>query len=124
MICRPIKESDYTTAEKWWTGRGFPCVPKEMLPPTGGIVEDHCLGYLYLSNGGLSMTEFVVGNPEQKGFGLHKSIKILLKYLIDVAKENGCPRVFSSVKNESLIKIMESAGYFRTDESMTNMLYF
>lgn len=123
MICRPIKESDYSTACEWWKGRGFPCLPKHVLPDTGSIVEDFCLGYLFLSNGGLCMIEFVVGNPDKHGIELHNALTILLKDLVRKAKNNGCTMVFSSVKNKSLIKIMERVGFNVTEQGMSNLLY-
>ena len=123
MNCRPISSSDYSTACKWWEGRGFPCLPESVLPPTGCIIEDYCLGYLYLSNGGLCMIEFVVGNPDKHGIELHSAIMTLLRDLVEQAKYAGCTMIFSSVKNKSLIKIMQRVGFNVTEEGMSNLLY-
>ena len=123
MNCRPIQKSDYATACEWWKGREVPCVPEIVIPPTGAIVEDFCLGYLFLSNGGLCMIEFVVGNPAKHGIELHNAVTILLKDLLRQAVENGCPMVFSAVKNKSLIKIMERVGFSVTEDGVSNLFY-
>jgi len=124
MNCRLMTDLDYDTAVGWWKGHDFPAIPKEVLPPTGAVVDGHCLGWVYLSNGGIAYVEWIVGNPDIKGRSMVKALNILIEKLIQIAKENDNHRVYSSVKNKSLLKIMTRMGFTVCDEDMTNLLFY
>ena len=124
MICRPIKKSDYATACEWWAERKFSIVPEVALPSTGAIVEGYCMGWIHLAEEGFAFTGFVIGNPAKKGVEVFNALKTMEKYLIHIAEKHGCGKIFSSVKNKTLIKVRESIGYLKADEAVTEMIYY
>ena len=124
MKCRPIEKSDYATACKWWDGHNFHRIPEDFLPSTGAIVEGYCLGWTYTTDSGVAFTGFVVGNPDKKGIEAFSALRMLSKYLIGVAKEHGCAKIFSTVKNKALARAMISAGHVAVEEGVTEMIYY
>jgi len=123
MICRPINDQDYETACGWWKAQDWEPVHKTFLPETGVIVNDICMGWIYLSNSKVAHAEWIIGNPEVSGPSKLRAINTVLEGLIEIARDHGATFIFSSVKNTSLIKILEKKGFIRTDEGMTNFIY-
>lgn len=123
MIARPITISDHKTAKIWWEGHDWGAIPLSMLPPTGAIVEGICLGYLYISNGGMAHMEWIVANPEKKGREVYKALKILVEKLVSIAHDAGIPAIFTNSDNENLMRLYESTGFYRTETGTTNLLH-
>ena len=124
MICRDIEPNDYLTVSEWFASRDLPMPPEEVLPPTGAIVEGHAAGWVYISNGGIAQVEWVIGNKDANRIAVVRALNLVIPRLIEIAKENGNHRVYTSVNNESLIKILSSMGFTVCEDSMTNLLYF
>jgi len=114
MICRPINDQDYALACKWW---------KAQVPETGVVVDNICMGWIYLSNSKVAHAEWIVGNPEVSGKSKLRAINTVLDGLIEIAKDHGATFIFTSIKNNGLMRILKNRGFQQTDEGMTNFIY-
>ena len=114
---RLLTEGDYDTLLKWWRFWRFPAPPREFLPNNGcgGVMVskdgvDICAGFLYITNSKFSWLEYIVSNHKYRE-NRAEAIQFLIEELTHLAKAKGCGAVFTSVKNENLIKHYESCGY-------------
>lgn len=118
---RILIDDDYSTLVDWWKQFRFPPVAQEMLPNNGlgGIIVskdgiDICAGFLYTTNSKLAWIEFIVSNFEYKSPDRKDAIKHLINDLCAIAKDLGFKAVFTSVKNQSLIKHFEHNGFIQS----------
>lgn len=126
---RLLNEGDYDELCRWWQWFRFPVIPKECLPENGcgGIMIskdgiDICAGFLYYTNSAMCWIEFIVSNPDYKSKDRGEAIRILIDELSADAKRNGFECIFTSVKNQSLIKHYEACGYRKKYNNTTEMI--
>lgn len=112
----------YGTTCTWWGENGWPVVAPLMLPPTGFIVPGMCVGYLYETNSGVALLEWIVGTKNADKAQRSLAIDILIKTMIVSAKERGFKALFTSTKNKSLINRYEKQGFLKTDTESTNLV--
>ncbi len=115
---RWLEESDYKELCKWWKAFRFPAPAIEMLPDRGkcGIMISKgdvnvCAGFIYYTNSSFALCEYVVSNFEYKEKDRVEALKKLYKTIEFVARDEGYKLLFSTVRNEHLIKKMESFGW-------------
>lgn len=126
---RILQLTDYKTLENWWKWFRFPAPPKEFLPQggTGGIMVmkdgiEICAGFIYFTNSKLAWLEYIVSNPEYRDSDRESAIQFLIYTLTDMAKKKGYGGVFTSLKNQRLIKHYEACGYLKSINNTTEMV--
>jgi hypothetical protein len=125
---RFLKEGDYEAMLPWFKWWRFPAPPKDMLPENGlgGVMVktsdiDVCAGFLYFTNSKTVWIEFVVSNPEYREKDRVEAVRELLIQLKTIAKGKGMKYAFMSVKNEWLIKHLESVGFIAGSKNTSEM---
>lgn len=119
MTSRVLKESDYETLVDWWKWWRFPVIDKSLLPNNGlggFMVEENGLeiaaGFLYFTNSGFALCEFVVSNPNVKDRKLREdALVFLINEITAEAKNNGVRCLFTYIKNSNLEKKYLKSGY-------------
>ncbi len=129
--CRMLKEGDYEdTLVKWWKDWRWPePPPKDMLPQDGlcGVMVekdgvDICAGFVFLTNSKTAWVEYIVSNFEYKDSDRGSALELLIYSLTAIAKDKDCKYVFTSLKNNSLMKRYEKCGYLKGSTSCTEMI--
>lgn len=129
MRVRPIQEGDYEVFCGWWDSRGFPRIPKEILPD-GWVVEDGGVpilaGWLYLPQGDpmpkIGMFMWPVSNPEAASEARNRAWNHLMSKVDFEARSKGLWMVFTGTAHEPLIERMETHGYVSYETGSANML--
>lgn len=126
---RWLNQADYNELTHWWNWWRFPAPPREALPENGlgGMMimkgeESICAGFLYFTNSKLAWLEFIVSNPNYREKDRAEAIVILISELSNLAKEKGCVSVFTSLRNQNLIKHFEEAGFLKGSSNTTEMI--
>ena len=102
-------EYDYDTLVQWWTDWKFGVVPKECLPPDGIIVEENgksiCAGGLYIGVGTqFAFMEWIVTDQQADKRAVHKSLKMCIDAIMELAKSKGMKLVYTATKEKELHK--------------------
>lgn len=127
---RALNDEDYDNLLGWWKYFRFPAPAKDCLPNEGrggfmvtkdGI--DICAGFLYLTNSKLAWLEFIVSNPDYRDKDRAEAIRTLIRGLCGIAERNGLTGVFTSVKNQHLIKHFEACNFITGSNKTTEMIY-
>jgi hypothetical protein len=118
MDVRLITEDDYENILKpWWKFWRFGGPAFDMLPINGGIMlsedgVDICAGFVYLTNSKAAWVEWIVSNPDVKDRDKRKHYLLtLINTLTKVAQEKGNKYIYTSLRNQSLIKLYGEAGF-------------
>ncbi len=126
---RTIDNEDYSELLRWWSAWRFPAPPQDCLPNngTGGIMVcknsvNIVAGFLYFTNSKLCWMEFIVSNPKYKEDDRKEAIRFLIDELGHIAKSRGFKAVFTSVKNQHLIKHYEDCGYKKGSNNTYEMV--
>tara|TARA_Y100001938_G_scaffold150774_1_gene243345 strand:+ start:6904 stop:7314 length:411 start_codon:yes stop_codon:yes gene_type:complete len=122
LICRILKEEDYSVICDWWKWWRWPAIPKEMLPDNGKsgfMIEKNNIpivsGFLYLTNSTGALLEWIVSNPNYREKDRQKAIELLLSEAERICKKMGITYVFSIGRNKSLIETHKRLGW-KVDE--------
>lgn len=125
---RLLTEDDYPELCEWWKFWRFGIPAQELLPEngTGGIMLSKdgvniCAGFLYLTNSKICWLEYVVSNPKVRE-NRHEAIQSLISELTFLAQAKGYKAVFTSLKNENLIKHYEACGYTKGSNNTYEMV--
>ena len=102
-------EYDYDTLVQWWTDWKFGVVPKECLPPDGIIVEEDgkpvCAGGLYIGVGTqFAFMEWIVTDKNADKRIVHKSLKMCIDAIMELAKSKDMKLVYTATKEKELHK--------------------
>lgn len=126
---RWLTDADYEELCKWWKDWRFPVQPKGILPDNGkcGIMVytdkmNVCAGFMYFTNSPFVMVEYVVSNFEYKDRDRKTALRALFSAIEEQAKKHGYYMMFSSVKNENLIGVMEDVGWNPGSTHTTEMV--
>lgn len=106
----------------WWFQHDWPTLPREALPKTGFIVDGLAAGFLYKTDSTFAILEFIVGNPEANKEKRRQAIDLVVKELLNEAKNDGFKLIFSSISHPNLKKIYLNNGFKETDTNMTNFV--
>lgn len=124
-----LTDDDYPVLCGYWRWHRFPAPYKDCLPEDGkgGLMVmkngvNICAGFLYLTNSRLSWLEFIVSNPDYREKDRAEAIQCLIYELTYLAKRQGCRGVFTSVKNQNLIKHYEACGYVNNGKGTIEMV--
>ena len=104
-----ILDKDYPILVKWWTDWKFGTVPKECLPPDGIMVEIDgkpiCAGGLYIGIGTqFAFMEWIVTDQQADKRVVHKSLKMCIDAIMELAKSKGMKLVYTATKEKELHK--------------------
>ena len=102
-------EQDYNTLVKWWADWEFGTVPKECLPPDGIMVEEDgkpiCAGGLYIGVGTqFAFMEWIVTDKNADKRIVHKSLKMCIDAIMELAKSKDMKLVYTATKEKELHK--------------------
>lgn len=110
---------------KWWQGHGWPTVPHQALPQFGLIAllndKPSAVGFIYKTDSCIAWLEWILKDPELKSDKRDSVLDVLIKDLIQYAKDHGFRIVFTSIENKYLGKRLSSHGFRSNDSNMTNM---
>ncbi|QRE03519.1 hypothetical protein [Flavobacterium psychrophilum] len=125
---RLLEDKDYETLCIWWKWWRFQAPPKDYLPEDGcgGIMItkdgiDICAGFLFLNNSKICWLEYIISNPEYRENDRKEALGFLINNLCYIAKNRGYKAVFTSLKNENLIKSYEEEGFSKGTSNTTEM---
>jgi hypothetical protein len=126
---RMLEDGDYEILCDWWAFWRFGIVPKDHLPGDGKsglmITKDGiniCAGFLFFTNSKMAWLEFINSNPAYKEKDRPEAIQTVITELTDLARRKGFKTVFTSLKNENLIKHYEECGYIKGSKGTTEMI--
>ena len=103
------RDKDYDTLVKWWNQWEFGVVPKECLPPDGIIIEIDgkpiCAGGLYIGVGTeFAFMEWIVTDKNANSKSVHKSLRLCIESIMQMAQSKGMKLVYTATKEEALHK--------------------
>lgn len=107
----------------WWSQHDWSQLPRDALPKTGFIVEGVAAGFLYKTDSQFAILEFIISNKNAKKEDRKQAVDLVVKNLIDEAKNSGYNLIFSSICHPSLMTIYENNGLIKTDTNMTNYVW-
>jgi hypothetical protein len=121
------RETDYPIVKEWWEGHGWNAVPLGVLPKLGVMAmlneKPIASGWLYMDNSvGVSILEWMVANPKANPKAVYRSIKAIVEFLKNQAKEMNYTVMLTTCKQESLAKVYEKSGFLRTDSEMIHLM--
>lgn len=112
----------YESLCSWWKAHDWSVIDLDLLPATGFIVPNVCAGFLYATDSGFCLSEFIISNPAIEYKIRSEGLDMLINKLAEEAKKKGYKVMFTSVEHEGLIKRYENNGFIKTDTNMTNLL--
>ena len=121
MITRVVDiEKDYPDLKSWWDYyEDWEPIPKELLPPTGYIVEKNGVpcsaAWLYISNSPCAWMEWVIANPEVDKYTRGKSLIKLFEHITTIADISGIKTIFHATNVETLIKGLKKHGFMEVE---------
>lgn len=121
-------EADYPVLDQWWKEHGWTPVPQAILPKCGIVVQEgdtmRAAAFLYMDNSiGFAMLEWIVTNPKNTGKQSYAAITHLIGAIKATAELFDYGIIFTSAKQEGLIKILERNGATKADSGMTHLLF-
>lgn len=126
MKWRFFSEEDYSMVCTWWEDWRWPLIPLQSLPKTGVIVsngeKDICAAWIYKTDSNLCWIDWFISDRHASRQERKGTIELLIQICKGVAKDMGFDVAFCSVRNQSLIKKIESAGFIGKEEAMTNFI--
>lgn len=117
MKSRKLLPTDYEQLCEWWIGwRWVVAPPTTMLSDLGVMISNDdvniCAGFLYLMNKEtVGWFTFPVSNPTVRGIERKEGMKMLVKEIEKIAKENGVLHLYSALRNPSMISLQKENGY-------------
>jgi hypothetical protein len=129
MEVRQLVDNDYDKLCQWWSDWRWVPISRDFLPEngTGGLMVtkdgvDICAGFVYMTNSKVAWIEFVVSNFHYRESDRKSALEFLIHSLTDICKQNGLLYAFSTLKNESLIKMYEGCGFQKGSTRTTEMV--
>jgi hypothetical protein len=122
-------DADYPVVSSWWQSHGWAqALPLFMLSKLGIMVErngEPCLaGWVYMDNScGVSMLEFVVGNPSVPPRDIVRALEHLTNAAKLCAKQNGYCIMLTYCKQMSLAKAFQKNGFIFAEDNMKHLVY-
>ena len=115
----------YEEISNWWKSLNFPIIPLASLPDSGIMISDKekniCNAWLYETNSNILLLEWFVVNKQASKKERKECFTHLVDFASKYAKLKGFNVLFSSVKNESLIRKLIDSGYGNTEKGMVNL---
>lgn len=124
-----VLDNDYNELLDWWKWFRFPAPAQEFLPENGngGLMVSKngvniCVGFIYYTNSKIAWLEYVVSNPNYKEKDRTVAIEYLIYCMANLIQDTGYKAIFTSVKNENLIKRFENVGFSKGTNNTTEMI--
>lgn len=108
---RKVTPADYPLIETWYAARGAKMPKNGILSDLGYIVDDRCVGWLYLTNSNMAMIENIVADPNTVPSLRRLSVKKLVGFLIDLATTMGYTNIFGITQHTSIMKLSKEFGF-------------
>lgn len=119
------EQKHYKTICEWWKWWKWPELPLESLPKTGLVacVDESpvCAGWVYRTDSNICWMEWIISNPQAGKAERHAAIELLLDALTESAELMGYKVIFTSARNQHLIRRLNGRGFAVTDREMTNL---
>ncbi len=101
---------------KWWKDWGWPPIDPNMLSTIGVMVKYNneyiCAGWIYQTDSLMCVSDFFISAKKKFTRNIRKeSIKSLIAKLEELGKKLGFKAVYTSVRSQSLIKILLELDY-------------
>jgi GNAT superfamily N-acetyltransferase len=130
LSTRVIKKEDLDVISKWWDyWYGPDKVDVSILPANGlgGIVVEKddnpvCAGFIYLTNGGIALIEWVVSDPNYRDEDRGDAVVLLIESCIAVARDQGYKYIYSSTNNSSIIEKCKTIGCEVSDKTFRSLI--
>ena len=115
----------YDEIKSWWESWNFPVIPLVSLPDFGIMISNEekniCNAWLYETNSNILLLEWFVVNKKANKQERKDCFTYLVDYASNYAKLKNFNILFSSVKNQSLIKKLVDNGYNNGEKGMVNL---
>lgn len=119
---RPYKPEDYDLIKSWWNAHNWKEVPSSSLPSCGYIVNEVCVGFLYLTNSDMALLEWVVSDPNSDVELRNQSLDLLLAVLTEEAKLNGVKFIFTATRHPKLQERYKKHEFLEADREMVHFI--
>ena len=120
-------EKHYPLLCAWWKARGDECLPADVLPPTGAVVETHvqvgCRSFtkpiaiciVWLTNAKTAHVAFPIVEPGLSPKLSYEAVTWAIRGAVDRAKIAGCKFIWASAENRGVDRILtKQLGFTRT----------
>ncbi len=118
-----ITDIHYPMIDEWFKARKYKPVPKELLPPTGVVMESDsgplCAGFLAKTDYGVALIGHLVTNPNADKISRRMALDRVITELSDRAIKEGFKMVGAATNNKSLMKKYVALGWNVSDENVT-----
>lgn len=131
MTIRKLIDSDYENILiEWWQAWGWDAPKRDFLPDngTGGLIvfDDDtpvCAGFVYVTNSSVCWVDWIISSRDYKKKPNRRvAIDLLIESLTRLCENNGAKYGYALIKNPSLIKVYENAGYQKADNYNIEMI--
>ena len=93
-----------------------------MLPRVGIIVNEMCAAWIYQTDSCMCVVDWYISDRNADKATRKGAIEYLLEITAEEAKRLGYSVIFSSVRNQSLIRKMENSGFTGREDGMVNFI--
>lgn len=111
LSMRPITAADEPLLASWWVGHGKPIIPAHLWPKRGFIVDERVAGFLFCTDGGLAIIEWIISRPEYDRVKRRRALKQLIALLTGTAMELGYKVTGVFSENSSVISLFKEDGW-------------
>lgn len=126
---RYLKEEDYPILCQWWKDWKWTPPQRDFLPENGlgGIMLEKdgipiIAGFIYFTNSAVAWCEFIISDFNYKNKDRKEAKKILIFELCELAKRKGSKYIYTVVKNQSLKKDYQEAGFVNGSQKVDEMV--
>lgn len=128
---RRLLKTDYEEyLSKWWVDWNWTAPLRDFLPDegTGGLMVlandmPVCAGFIYTTNSSVAWVDWIISSRTFKEKPhRQKALSLLIESLTATVKHSGHGYSYALIKNKSLIKTYEEAGYTLTATYNTEMI--
>ncbi len=116
---------DYGMIASWWKAHGSDLIAPKFLPPTGIITEIEnqaiAAGFLYRTDSGICVFEFVVVNPKAVKAHRGPAVDALIEAAEYWAKQNGFGLICTWTGVETYISRLQKKAFKKADKNQTHM---
>lgn len=121
MTAEKFLDTDYAEVCSWWEKHEWPKFPLSLLPKTGFIVRGVAAGFMYDTDSGVGILEWVVSNPDSDKIKRNEALDLVVKSLLEEGKRMGKTFMFTSSNNKNLIERFVRHGFNLAEQDVTHM---
>lgn len=113
----------YPLVAEWWTGHGFPAIPRRRLPHVSVMHAGGAFGCLYMDNGGtgVAMMEWLVTDPQAAPRAAARALCDVVEFVKETARAHDYDMILTTCRQPSLARLLERVGFTRSDEGMIHL---